>query len=226
MTVRHRTNLFCREGTNILIELRAELRFCGPQEIDVAPVAFADPDNGLLAWFSGQARGAEDTDVHRHDQTCCTSIPESSHRFSGAGSGERQIFVNSRWLLRLSGMVQLPLGFNLSAVFSAREGYVKPTYVTVTIPGIGSTKLFGNPDGGGGKYGDYRLPSMYVVNMRIEKTFPVMERASVAIAVDAFNLLNSAHAMKQDSVIGSPTFNQDQRILDPRVIRVGIRFSF
>jgi len=65
-----------------------------------------------------------------------------------------------------------------------------------------------------------------MLNMRLEKTFPVFEGASVAVAVDAFNLLNSAHAAKQDNVITSPTFGQDLRILDPRVFRVGIRFNF
>jgi len=143
-----------------------------------------------------------------------------------AGSGESNIWVNSRWNLKLSGLVQLPYGFNLSTVFTAREGYVRPTYVTIPIPGIGSTHLYGNPDGGAGKYGDYRLPTMYMLNMRLEKTFPVFEGASVAVAVDAFNLLNSAHAAKQDNVITSPTFGQDLRILDPRVFRVGIRFNF
>lgn len=142
------------------------------------------------------------------------------------GSGERSIFVNSRWHLKLSGLVELPYGFNLSALFTAREGYVRPTYVTIPIPGIGATKLFGNPEGGGGKYGDYRLPNMYVLNMRLEKTFQVFEKATVAVALDAFNLINSAHAIKQDNVVTSPDFSQDQRILDPRVFRFGIRFNF
>ncbi len=143
-----------------------------------------------------------------------------------AGSGESNIWVNSRWNFKLSGLVQLPYGFNLSTVFTAREGYVRPTYVTIPVPGIGSTHLYGNPDGGAGIYGDYRLPTMYVLNMRLEKTFPVLEGANVAVALDAFNLLNSAHASKQDNVITSPNFGQDQRILDPRVFRVGIRFNF
>ncbi len=142
------------------------------------------------------------------------------------GSGETQIWVNSRWLLKLSGLVELPLGFNLSALFTAREGYVRPTYVRVPIPGLGATNLFGNPDGGGGKLGDYRLPNMYVLNMRVEKSFQVFENATVAVALDAFNILNSAHAIKMDNVVTSDDFGRAGRILDPRVLRVGIRFNF
>lgn len=47
-----------------------------------------------------------------------------------------------------------------------------------------------------------------------------------AVAVDAFNILNYAHAIKQDNVISSDDFGQDLRILDPRVVRFRIRFNF
>ena len=49
---------------------------------------------------------------------------------------------------------------------------------------------------------------------------------TVAVAVDVFNILNSAPAIKQDNVISSDDFGQDLRILDPRVVRFGIRFHY
>jgi hypothetical protein len=145
--------------------------------------------------------------------------PESS------GSGVSGIFVNSRWQVKLSGLYQLPFGFNLSGVFTAREGYVKPTNVLVYMPGIGYEELYGNPDGGG-KFGDQRLPAMWVLNMRLEKSFQVSDTSSVTLAADAFNLTNSAHSLKKQTRITSDDFDQDLRILNPRVFRVGIRFNF
>ncbi len=145
--------------------------------------------------------------------------PESS------GSGVRGIFVNSRWQFKLSGMYQLPLGVNFSGVFSAREGYVKPTHVLIQMPGIGTEELFGNPDGGG-KFGDQRLPAFWVLNLRLEKVFNVSNTSSVTVSADAFNITNSAQSLKKETRITADDFDQDLRILNPRVFRIGVRFNF
>jgi hypothetical protein len=141
------------------------------------------------------------------------------------GSGVRDIYVNSRWQLKLSGLYQLPLGINFSGVFSAREGYVMPTNVLVNMPGIGYGELYGNPDGGG-KFGDQRLPTFWVLNFRLEKVFSVSDTSSVTLSADAFNITNSAHSLKKELRITAADFGQDLRILNPRVFRIGVRFNF
>jgi len=141
------------------------------------------------------------------------------------GSGVQGIFVNSRWMLKLSGLYQLPFGFNLSAVFQAREGYVMPTDVLAHRSGIGSRSVYGSP-GGGGKFGDERLPAFWVLNFRVEKIFQVSETSSVIFAFDAFNITNSSHVLKQQTRITAATFGDPLRILNPRVVRFGIRFNF
>ena len=141
------------------------------------------------------------------------------------GSGVRNIYVNSRWQLKLSGLYQFPLGINFSGVFSAREGYVMPTNVRVYMPGIGYGELYGNPDGGG-KFGDQRLPVFWMMNFRLEKVFQVSETSSVTLSGDAFNVTNSSHALKRELRITADDFGQDLRILNPRVFRIGVRFNF
>jgi hypothetical protein len=141
------------------------------------------------------------------------------------GSGVRDIYVNSRWQLKLSGMYQMPWGINFSGVFSAREGYVMPTNVRVYMPGIGYGELYGNPEGGG-KFGDQRLPMFWVLNFRLEKVFYVSETSSVTLSADAFNVTNSALALKKELRITADDFGQDLRILNPRVFRIGVRFNF
>ena len=144
---------------------------------------------------------------------------------SGA-SGLTDIFVNSRWMFKISGLYQLPLGLNFSGIFLGREGYVIPTYVLVVRPGIGSgRRLYGN-EGGGGKMGDTRLPSFFVLNFRLEKVFQVTEGMRVILSADAFNLLNSATSMKKEASIMADRFMGDLRILNPRVLRFGARFNF
>ena len=47
------------------------------------------------------------------------------------GSGITDVFVNSRWMVKLSGLYQFPYGINGCFTFLAREGYVTPPYVQV-----------------------------------------------------------------------------------------------
>lgn len=145
--------------------------------------------------------------------------------YESAGSGVQDIYVNSRWQFKLSGLYQLPLGINFSGVFHAREGYVKVNNVLVLAPGIDWIELYGSEDGKG-KFGGDRLPAFWVLNFRLEKSFDVSDTSRVILAVDAFNITNSAHSLKQEMRLTSPNFGQDLRILNPRVFRVGIQFMF
>ncbi len=141
--------------------------------------------------------------------------PESS------GSGVRGIFVNSRWQFKLSGLYQMPYGFNVAGVFRAREGYVIPTKERPYLTGIGYGDIYGP-----GKFGDERLPAFWMLDLRLEKVFTITETSMVVISADAFNITNSAHVLKEEPRLTSPAFGDPQRILNPRVIRFGIRFNF
>ena len=141
--------------------------------------------------------------------------PESS------GSGVRGIFINSRWQFKFSGLYQMPYGFNLAGVFRAREGYITRPDERISLPGIGTNSIYGP-----GQFGDARLPAFWELDLRLEKVWNVTETSTVAFAVDAFNITNSAHVLKEESRLTSATYGDPLRILNPRVIRFGIRFSF
>ena len=143
-----------------------------------------------------------------------------------SGSGMTGIFVNSRWNFKLAGLVVLPLNFNLSGVFQAREGYPMAPYDIVNVPGIGQVTLYGNPDQPGGKFGDNRLPAFWMANLRLEKDFRVSDTSYVTLSADAFNLTNSAHHLQEEDRMTAANFQQALRILNPRVFRFGIRFTF
>ena len=144
---------------------------------------------------------------------------------ASGGSGLTGIYVNSRWQYKLSGLYQLPLGINVSGTLVAREGYILRTDALATRPGVGTASIFGSPDGGG-KFGDERLPNFWLLNFRLEKIFKTGERSYGALSADAFNISNSAHALKQQTRMTAANFGEDMRILNPRVFRFGIRFNF
>jgi hypothetical protein len=141
------------------------------------------------------------------------------------GSGLTGIYVNSRWMLKLSGLYEFPYGINASAVFVARDGYVIPTYVITKRPGFSTTNIYGH-QGSAGTFGDTRLPMCPVLNVRVEKVFHVSDTSSVTVAADAFNALNVATSLKKAGVITNKDFMQDKLIVDPTVFRFGIRFNF
>lgn len=139
------------------------------------------------------------------------------------GSGIEGIFVNSRWVFKLSGLYELPWGITFSGVFSGRDGYPYRPYQLITLPGIGEKKIYGNP---GGKWGDQRLPAFWTLNFRIEKRFQITETSAFTLAADAFNITNSAHSLKKENSLTADNYQQDLLILNPRVFRFGVRFNF
>ncbi|GAG10947.1 unnamed protein product, partial [marine sediment metagenome] len=86
---------------------------------------------------------------------------------------------------------------------------------------IGTSSIYGP-----GQFGDSRLPAFWELDLRLEKVWNVTETSYVAFAVDAFNITNSAHVLKEESRLTSATYGDPLRILNPRVIRFGIRFNF
>ncbi len=138
------------------------------------------------------------------------------------GSGLTGIFVNSRWEFKLAGLYQFPYEINLSAVLVAREGYIIPYYAPFSRgSGLGTTYNYE----GGKKFGDDRLPALWVLNLGLEKVFRVWERAQVSVHVDAFNVTNNATVLKRNPVLTGAT-DQIERFLNPAVFQFGIRFQF
>ncbi len=135
------------------------------------------------------------------------------------------VFIHARWTAKLTGMVRLPWGFNASAVFTAREGFIVPTYTLVERANIGPTLLYGRT-GGGGKLGDTRLPALFLLNVRLEKVISIGDRVKVAVGADGFNILNASTSLKKAGRIEAADFLQDKLIVNPGLFRLGARISF
>jgi len=135
------------------------------------------------------------------------------------GSGLTDIFVNSRWMAKVMGLYQLPYGINISGTLIAREGYVIPRFVTVRAPYIGNMDVYA------GKFGDTRLPTFWMLNLRVEKVFNLGDK-KVVLSADGFNITNNNMALKKEGGIDRADFMETKRIVNPAVFRVGIRFEF
>ncbi|HWY68413.1 MAG TPA: carboxypeptidase regulatory-like domain-containing protein [Terriglobales bacterium] len=78
-------------------------------------------------------------------------------------------------------------GWELAGVFTAQSGQPYTAVVTSDLNNDGNNR---NERAPGTSRNQFRLPSLYSVDPRITKNFPITERAKVQLIAEAFNLFN------------------------------------
>jgi hypothetical protein len=138
-----------------------------------------------------------------------------------AGSGLGNVYVNTKWLFKLSGMYQLPYAVNVSAFYNARQGYPFERFVrTATRPNNGGTV-----DVLLDAVGENRLPNFQNVDFHVERPITFMH-AHLVPSVDVFNVgnFNTIQALQRQQ--NATIANQISAVVAPRVIRFGIRVNW
>ena len=138
-----------------------------------------------------------------------------------AGSGIGNVYINAKWLFKLSGMYQAPLGINLSGFYNTRQGY--PQEITVQTPtrlnGVGQVDVLLNP------VGETRLPNFHNLDFHVERPIRFMNTNFVP-SLDVFNVANANTIQAIRSRQNAANANQIQAIVAPRVIRFGFRVNW
>jgi len=138
-----------------------------------------------------------------------------------AGSGLGNVYINAKWLYKLSGLVQLPGAVNVSAFYNARQGY--PFEASIQSPsranGAGiATVLLDN-------VGENRLPSYQNLDLHVER--PVrFGNVRFIPSLDVFNVFNVNTVQALQRTQNGATANNISSVLAPRVARVGIRVNW
>ena len=147
-----------------------------------------------------------------------------------AGSGIGNIYVNAKWLFKLSGMYQAPWGVNVSAFYNARQGY--PQEITVQVPSCGGTVTTNCRANGAGTVdvllnpvGETRLPTFQNVDFHVERAVKLMN-LNLVPSLDVFNVANANTIQAIRSRQNATNANQIQAIVAPRVIRFGVRVNW
>jgi hypothetical protein len=71
-----------------------------------------------------------------------------------------------------------------------------------------------------------RYDNVWDVDMRLAKNIKLGGSGYLGISLDAFNLLNCGAVLQQSRVASSLTFGQPIEILNPRILRLGVRLGF
>ncbi|HEX2457476.1 MAG TPA: hypothetical protein VHI99_27505, partial [Vicinamibacterales bacterium] len=138
-----------------------------------------------------------------------------------SGSGIGNVYVNAKWLFKLSGLYQLPYDINVSAFYNARQGYPFERGILSPSRLNGAGTVFVVLD----KVGDERLPNFQNVDFHVERPVRVMNIRFIP-SLDVFNLANSNTVQAIRGTQNASNANQIQAIVAPRVIRFGVRVNW
>jgi carboxypeptidase family protein len=123
------------------------------------------------------------------------------------------------WLAKVSGSVRLPFDILASENYQLISGPPRAAQVLLTggrqVP---SVVVNAEP------LGSFRLPTVHMVDFRLEKAFPIAA-ARLRVRADVFNLLNVNVATATNLRVGS-TFNVPTAIVPPRIVQFGATYAF
>jgi Ca-activated chloride channel family protein len=151
--------------------------------------------------------------------------------------------VSSRWLVKFAGCYKLPIGIDLAGVFTAREGnlFIESFSIKDERPVTGQIH---SGDILMYEMGKKRLPVFYQLDLRLEKSFRISDTTNIQIMLDCFNVFNRIvdiarnnldhgtlvikpdNSYRWESNPDSWTNGGIKQVLNPRIFRLGVRFTF
>jgi len=145
---------------------------------------------------------------------------------SSTGSGKSGIYmVAPSYQFIANGLYEVIWGVSISANLVARQGYAEPFFQSNVATGdpLGHKTVLIVP-----AVDAYRLPAVTSLDGRVEKKL-MFGSAKVAVDIDVFNVLNSGTVLGKQydaRLTGATGFGQVLEIMNPRIIRLGVRFIF
>jgi hypothetical protein len=131
-------------------------------------------------------------------------------------------------------MVQLPLGVVVSADFFGRQGFPLLYY----IQAFTNDTRYSTPNIQIGPTAAYRLPSVFELDLHVEKTFRIGSAVTISPVLDCFNVPNIHTVLGRNGFVGTydasrdpvfkqnPSFDEPAELLSDRVFRGGVRIAF
>ena len=193
----------------------------------------ATVDFGSFQGAANQTSGTSGTIPISEDPTNRTTRQGGQYDYLTSGSGVGNVYVNAKWLFKLSGLYEFKYGINASAFYNARQGYLFEQ--GVLVPNVSSSAIGGN---GAGRnlgsptvfvvldpVGDNRLPNYQNIDIHVDKKIR-LGTTNIVPSLDMFNLFNGNTIQAIRGTQNATNANQIQAILAPRVMRFGVKFNW
>ena len=194
---------------------------------------FANRWMGNASFAYNDAQDYWDSPDSYEDPTGIYQLHGFEYAPQSGGSGIDNIYTNSKWLVKASGMYALPwYGINVAGNANLRQGYPFPRAMQVTNRGgsLGTATVLLDP------LGDVRLPNVAMFDFRVDKVINIGGLRMIP-SMDVFNLTNANTVQSQRRImysynhstgVGSSPSNANliSSIISPRIIRFGVRVNW
>lgn len=200
------------------IELSGRKRFRNNWQLNAsytyndAPTHFDSP-----AGYTWWASNSDPTNIE-------ASLNGGQYAPESTSSGLGNVFVNAKWIARVSGSYTLPFWkINLGGFYNTRQGYpyVRSVLTPTNRPfSAGRATIYLD------KRGDERLPNFQTLDFNVSKPFEFGQQVKATVTFDVFNLFNGNTTLSQRGGQNAPNANNITSILAPRVARIGLRVTF
>jgi len=128
------------------------------------------------------------------------------------------------WQYKLQGVVRLPLGLQASASLDYHEGphKIRTRSVPSSIAGQPGTTIMLQPRGELG-----RLPSVTLIDARLQKDFALGRGARLGLFMDVLNLANeNAHQAVVSANVTNSSYQYQSAFVVPRRLMLSAKFTF
>jgi hypothetical protein len=129
-------------------------------------------------------------------------------------------FFNATWTVAASGLYQPGAGFDIGASVQGRQGYPEALAMGTSLGADGPVNVVVGP------LDLQRYDSVWDVDVRLAKTIPLGGSSHLAVTLDCFNLFNSGVVLSQVRQLNSSNAGSLYDIINPRILRYGVRLSF
>lgn len=134
--------------------------------------------------------------------------------------------LERRHQIKIQGSYSAPFGILISTNYSTLAGrrYTRE----IRSDDLGLDLNQGNVTINAEERGARGLPWLHILDLRVEKQFRLMDRFRIGLIADVFNVLNRNTATSVETISSSTayTFEEPDGIMDPRLVRLGIRLTW
>jgi len=174
-----------------------------------------------FAGANNQSSGTSGTVPLTEDPTNRAQRNGNQYDFLTSGSGIGNVYVNAKWLFKVSGLYNLPYDINVSAFYNARQGYPFERGILSPSRANGGNTVFIVLD----PVGENRLPNYQNLDFHVDRRFR-FGAASILPSLDVFNVMDGNTIQAIRGTQNAANANQIQAILAPRVVRFGVRVNW
>ena len=135
--------------------------------------------------------------------------------------GEDGIETSSLWNYKIIGRYVMPLQIGFSGSWKVQSGFNYGRTISVAMPIEGNRTIRVQPVDAN------RYPTVAILDLRLDKSFDIGKFGKFSPMLDVFNVMNSGVPtnVRTTSTATAP-FEEVTIILNPRVIRFGVRYNF